>query len=234
MNLFSFEEGRRNLLSRKVGLVLFFGLAIAVGALVLFAWLADEVLEGDTLRFDAAIRASVHQYASPALTSLMQIITMLGSPKFLIASGICVAIVFLIAGWHRAGILFAITFLGAVLLTEALKLGFRRARPFPFFDTLLPTSYSFPSGHALWSFCFYGAMAALISARVKSRIVRLAIRALAALLILLIGLSRIYLGVHYPSDVVAGYAAALIWVLAVVFGDHLFRHRRITQMNEEE
>lgn len=226
MKLISLNEWRRILPSRKLETVLILGLAVAVGALGLFAWLADEVLEGGTIRFDSAIRDGVHQYASPGLTISMQIITMFGSPKFLIASGICVMIAFLLAKWNRAAFLFAVTFLGAVALTETLKLSFRRTRPVPFFDTLLPVSYSFPSGHALWSFCFYGVIAALISARVKSRAIRVTIWVLATLLVLLIGLSRIYLGVHYPSDVTAGYAAALIWVLAVTLGDHLFKRRR--------
>ena len=221
------------MLGKKLRAVLFLGFAAAVGSLFLFAWLADEVLEGDTIQFDKAIRANVHQYASPWLTFLMRIITMLGSPRFLIASGICVTIAFLIAGWRRAVILFAITFLGGVSLTETLKLSFRRVRPVPFFDTLLPMSYSFPSGHALWAFCFYGVIAALISARIQSRILRVTIWALTTLLVLLIGLSRIYLGVHYPSDVIAGYAAALIWVLAVALGDHLFQQRWTRKQNGE-
>jgi len=234
LNLFLFEEWRRNLLGRKLGLVLIFGLAIAVGALIILAWLADEVLEGGTIRLDAAIRDGVHQSASPALASFMQAVTMLGSPRFLIASGICVAVGLLIAGWRRALMLFTITFLGAVLLTETLKLSFRRTRPLAFFDTLLPTSYSFPSGHALWSFCFYGALTVLISARVQSRMIRIILWALAVLLILLIGFSRVYLGVHYPSDVLAGYTAALIWALAVAFGDHLFQRRQRTKKHKEE
>src|SRR5581483_11774876 len=204
---------RLSKLLSRLGLTLLFGLAAALGALLFFAWLADEMLEGDTRRFDEATRAAIHQYASPALTSLMRVVTMLGSVTFLAASGLCVATIFLIAGRWRALVMFFITMLGATLLDVTLKLGFRRTRPVPWFDTPLPGSFSFPSGHALGSFCFYGA--------------------LAALLILLIGLSRIYLGVHYPSDVLAGYAAALVWVMVVAFGDRLLRRRPAAGPDEE-
>lgn len=219
-------KGRlRKSLVDQFGLTLLVGLIAAVGALLFFAWLTNEMLAGDMMRFDEAIRAIIHKAASPAVTSLMRLVTMLGSSTFLIAAGVCVTVGLVIAGWRRALMPFALSFLGAVLLNTALKLSFRRTRPVPFFDTPLPGTYSFPSGHALWSFCFYGALAAIITARIQSRIVRVVIWAVAALLVLLIGLSRIYLGVHHPSDVLAGYAAALVWVVVVAIGDHLFRRR---------
>jgi undecaprenyl-diphosphatase len=111
--------------------------------------------------------------------------------------------------------LIAITVIGGSLLMGVLKISFHRPRPQPFFDTLLPASYSFPSGHALLSFCLYGAAAALFSADQKKLWVRIAIWTVAAVLVGAIGFSRVYLGVHYPSDVLAGYLGALVWVLGV-------------------
>ena len=96
-----------------------------------------------------------------------------------------------------------------------LKTGFHRSRPEPFFDTRLPASYSFPSGHAMLSFCLCLSAAALFSANQKSRLVRAVIWIFWLGLSGAIGYSRIYLGVHYPSDVLAGYLAALVWSLAV-------------------
>jgi undecaprenyl-diphosphatase len=104
-----------------------------------------------------------------------------------------------------------------------LKLIFRRARPEAFFGYAEPITYSFPSGHSIVSACFYGVLAAILTARMKSRARRIAIWMAAALLAFLIGLSRIYLGVHYPSDVLAGYAAAVIWVVAVRTGYERWR-----------
>src|SRR6185369_17932911 len=82
-------------------------------------------------------------------------------------------------------------------------------------------TYSFPSGHSLFSFCFYGVLAGLLTRRLKSRVARVLIWICAALLVSAIGLSRIYLGVHYPSDVIAGYLAASLWVSTLVALDHM-------------
>ncbi len=121
-------------------------LAFAVGGLVFFGWLTDEMAEGDTLGFDEAVRSFVHQFASPALTNVMQIASFLGSTVFLTIFGIGVFIVFWLLKRYRAATLFAITMAGASILLFTLKNAFQRTRPEPFFETLLPASYSFPSG----------------------------------------------------------------------------------------
>jgi undecaprenyl-diphosphatase len=111
------------------------------------------------------------------------------------------------------------------VLDLALKHTFHRARPIGFFG-ISPSSYSFPSGHALGSLCFYGVLAAILSARVRGRAARFCIWIAASILVTLIGFSRIYLGVHYPSDVIAGYCAAAVWVGMVVFLDRTLGRRR--------
>jgi len=204
-----------------LGSVLFFGMALALAALFFFAWMADEIAEGDTLRFDEYIRGFVHQFAFPALTILMQIASFLGSTLFLTLFGISVVIALYLKKHRRGAIIFTITTIGASLLLVSLKLTFRRARPEPFFDTILPASYSFPSGHSLASFCFYGALAAIITVRIEKLWLKILFLLAAAILILLIGISRIYLGVHYPSDVLAGFAVGLIWVITIAVGDKL-------------
>jgi undecaprenyl-diphosphatase len=210
---------------RKIGLTLLVGLLLAVGALFFFSWLAEEVFEGDTIRFDEGVRAFINQHASPALTSLMRFITLFGSTIFILAVGICVVLYFIRIKWRHAALLFTITIAGALVLNGTLKLLFHRARPEPFFGIVPPASYSFPSGHALYSLCFYGTLAVLTGTHLQSLAARLAIRVAAVSLILLIGISRIYLGVHYPSDVLAGYMAAFIWVMAVALGDHWLRRQ---------
>jgi undecaprenyl-diphosphatase len=207
----------------KIGLTLLAGLALAVGVLFFLSWLAEEVFEGDTIRFDEGVRAAINQHASPALTSLMRFITFFGSTIFILAAGICAALVFIRVKWRHAALLFAITMAGALVLNGTLKLLFHRARPEPFFGMVAPTSYSFPSGHALYSLCFYGTLAVITGTRLRSLTVRLIGWVVAVSLILLVGISRIYLGVHYPSDVLAGYMTAFIWVMAVAFGDHWLR-----------
>jgi undecaprenyl-diphosphatase len=153
------------------------------------------------------------------MTIAMRGISFLGSTIFLTTATIVVLIWFASRKWGREAKLFAITMIGASLLNVTLKLAFKRTRPLPFFGLLAPESYSFPSGHSLASFCFYGALAAILSGRIKRRKVRLALWVFAVTMFLLIGFSRIYLGVHYTTDVIAGFAAALIWILVVRFAE---------------
>jgi undecaprenyl-diphosphatase len=108
---------------------------------------------------------------------------------------------------------------GALVLDISLKHAFHRQRPTPFFGPL-PHTYSFPSGHAMFSVCFYGVLAGLVADRTNSRVIKICIWLLAVVLIAAIGLSRIYLGVHYPTDVLGGYLAA-VWVSSTIAFDHL-------------
>ena len=210
---------------KRLGLRLVVGLTAAAAALFLFARLASETLEGDTRQFDDWSRSAIHQFASPALTSVMRVVTALGTPSLLFGLSLITAIAFAIAKKYRAMMLFIATMVGATILDQVLKLSFHRARPEPFFDILSPSSFSFPSGHALASFCFYSAVAVLISRRTSYRLVRVVTWTIAVLLVLLIGLSRIYLGVHYATDVLAGYSAAFIWVMIIAAGDRTFRRK---------
>ncbi len=211
---------------RALGWLVFFGLGTAVLALFLFAWIADEMLEGGTKAFDQYIRLTLNSHASAQLTAVMRFFTAFGSPLVVLLLSAAVLAAFLMLHWNRAAGLFLITLAGAIVLNFTLKLAFRRPRPpDTFFGTPVPASYSFPSGHALISACFFVALAVLISPRLRSGAGRVAIWLAAIVLALVIGVSRIYLGVHYPSDVVAGYAAAVVWTATVGSGDRLLRRR---------
>jgi undecaprenyl-diphosphatase len=199
-------------------------LAVAVLALFLFAWIGSEVLEGDTQHFDQVIRSWVHQYASAGMTRAMTGISLLGY-NILILEMLMAFGVFAWLRWKRAAVWLAVAMAGSLALDTALKYAYHRVRPVAFFG-VAPHSYSFPSGHALCSFCFYGVLAGLLSARTKALSWRIVIWAVAAVLVVAIGLSRIYLGVHYPSDVIAGYLAAAVWVGTVIVLDHVRKVRR--------
>lgn len=209
-----------------VSLSLLLGLAAAIAALIFFGWLADEVLEGETRHFDEVTRAAVHQFASPVLTTIMRGLSFVGSTLALTIASIAVVVCLAMRKLGREAKLFALTMLGGALLNTILKLAFKRTRPIPFFNLSTPETYSFPSGHSLMSACFFGALAALLTARIKSRRLRIIIWIVATAMFLLIGLSRIYLGVHYTTDVIAGFAAALIWVLMIRFVELELKRRR--------
>jgi undecaprenyl-diphosphatase len=202
------------------------GLVAAALALVLFSWLGREILTGVTPVLDDRLRGAVHSWSSPGLTKVMIAASRYGGPAWLAPIGVVLSVAFLIRGWRRGALLVIVSMAGAGLLDTLLKLTFARVRPVAFFDYPLPVSHSFPSGHAFFSASFFGGLAVLLSGRVRSQPLRGLIWLVAIGLILLIGVSRIYLGVHYPSDVLAGYAAAIIWVAAVALGDRLASHRR--------
>jgi undecaprenyl-diphosphatase len=191
-------------------------LVCSVFFLILFAWLSEEVFEGDLGRFDLGVRMKVHELFGPQLTKFMQAMTFLGSIGFLAALFVVIVAVWLAKGLKRPAVWLTIAVGGSVILDVSLKLGFQRARPTPFVGAV-PLTYSFPSGHALSSFCFYGVLAGLLCARIQTRAIRILIWTASAGVVLAIGLSRIYLGVHYPTDVIAGYIVAATWVSTLLF-----------------
>ncbi len=202
-----------------VGAVLSAGMLAAAGAVVFFSWMTEEVFEGESLAIDNAVRDFVHVYATGWLTAVMQVFSFLGSTLFLIPVVILCVAVFLFKHRRRPALIMAVVMAGAVILNYVLKVSFARVRPDAYFDTPLPASFSFPSGHALFSVCFYGTLAWIIASRVEGRVYKVAIWTAALALAFFIGLSRIYLGVHYPTDVLAGYTAAFIWVSMVIWAD---------------
>lgn len=217
----------RQRLIEYLGLSLLLGMVTAIGMLIFLGWLTDEVLEGDARRFDDATRDAVHTLASPAMTTFAHLLSFIGSTLFLTLATAAVIVMFALRKWGREARLFALTMIGASLLNITLKLAFKRARPVPFFDLTAPGSYSFPSGHSLASCCFFAGLAAILSGRVKRRRDRILIWIAASIMFLLIGLSRIYLGVHYTTDVIAGFTAAMIWIVVVRFVElHLARRRQ--------
>jgi undecaprenyl-diphosphatase len=210
-----------------IGATLLAGLVASVLALLLFMWLGLQIGSGALTAFDLAGRTGLRSLEGPTLSSIMWGASVYGAPGRLSPLVLVAAAVFLVRGWRRGALLVVVTIAGAWLLDTGLKFFFSRARPEPFFDYYpAPSSYSFPSGHALFAVCFFGGLAVLLTHRLNGRVAQVAVWLVAAVIILLIGSSRVYLGVHYPTDVVGGYAVGLAWVTAVAFGDRLAEHHR--------
>jgi len=172
------------------------------------AWLTVNVVDGDTRTFDWQPRHLVHMKADPQLTRIMEMVTRMGSQAVVLGVSGCAALGLLIARRWKQAALIAAAMGGAELLLWILKISFRRARPEAFFDLPLPASYSFPSGHSLLSLCCYGTLSALWR---NGRLARIA----AAALVLTIGYSRVYLGLHYPTDVIGGFLTGAAWIACV-------------------
>ena len=197
-----------------LGLHLVGGFLVAVLAGWLFGGIADWV-------FDAPATRAADQYAqrvaaawvSPGLTAFMRLMSLIGQTWF--SAVICVIVggVLLRAKSHRRLYAFAATMVGGTLLNPALKAVFHRDRPSGFAALGHAAGYSFPSGHAMGATLLFGSLAYVIYFSIDhSRRLRLLAVTLCVLMILCIGASRIYLGVHYLSDVLAGFAAGLCWV----------------------
>ena len=199
-------------------------LVAAVASLVLFAWIAGSLSHAWVRNFDFSIRNKVHEFATPTLTKWMIWISFVGGDG-LIAAAILSVTLFLAFRRRRAAMWMMVNISGALILDLTLKYSFARLRPTPFFVPM-PRTPSFPSGHSLFSFCFYGVLAGLLADRIDSRRWQVLIWTIAALLVGSIGLSRISLGVHYPSDVVAGYLTGTLWVSTMVALDRMRRRRR--------
>ena len=220
------ESGSTAESDRLLSATLIIGLIAAAVALLVFSWLGRDIVTGVTPGVDESLRSSVHAYASPGLTKVMLAASLYGGPSWLVPFGLALALAFLVHGWPRGALLVVVTLSGAGLLNVLLKQTFARSRPDPFFDYPLPVSHSFPSGHAFFAASLLGGLAVLVSDRVRSTPLRIGVWVAAVVLILLIGLSRVYLGVHYPSDVFAGYAVAVVWVATVALGDRVAMHQR--------
>ena len=185
---------------------------LGVCLLLLFglANLAEEVLEHDAFAFDESILLWVNQFSSPVLDQVMLTVTRWGDPDIVVPLT-CISFFWLWWRWRwRIAAIFAITCVGGAVLSNGLKLLFGKERPELWSQPITETSYSFPSGHALGSMVLYGLLAYLLAQRFQSQ--KCLIYGIAVLLIGSIGFSRIYLGVHWPTDVVAGYSIGFLWL----------------------
>jgi len=190
-------------------------LGLAAIAAALFCGLAVAVETNGLAVFDEAARMELHSLASPLLTLLAEKLTWLGSLGVLALFGVVAVAVLVHAGRRDGAVLLTVTMVGALVLENGLKFSFQRVRPPPFFGPE-PVTYSFPSGHALFSLCFYGGLAIAAARAVQSGVMKKGIWIATVLLVLAIGGTRIYLGVHYPSDVLGGYLVAIAWIATLL------------------
>jgi len=213
-------------LTGYLGLHLTLGLALSLAALVAFSHLASEVvLEQEFREFDAVAATVAELLRSPAGDRLFVLVTTLGEPlTWAILSAMIVLALALRREWMLAiGWIVAILGSGAADLT--LKVLFQRPRPAGATEFIVGHSWSFPSGHAMGSLVGYGMLAYILILHVRRPAARFAIATGALILTVAIGVSRIYLGVHYFTDVIAGYFAGVLWLSVCVTAMELVRRR---------
>ena len=190
------------------------GLAFSAFVVWAFAELADEVVEGDSRRLDRAVLLWIHSHVPEWLDGPMRLVTALGYYWVVIPLLAATVLVFYRKGWKLSAILLVVSTSGSIVLTTVLKAIYARSRPELFDSGYTASFYSFPSGHATLAVGFYGTLTLLLAYRLRGY-ARWLVAACGVSLVLLIGFSRLYLGVHYPTDVLAGYLAALLWLVFV-------------------
>lgn len=192
------------------------GFALAALVLAAFGWLVTGPYKNLVAGFDSNIRYAMRQIQSPMWTSLLLTVTNLGSTLYLIIVGSVAGIAFLALRWFRSFFIFIIAMAGQAALHNGFKWLIARPRPSNLINYRTAESFSFPSGHAIAALCLYGMIAWIITRRIESPAVTASIWIGTLLLIFLIGASRVYIGIHYPTDVLAGFLGSLIWTAAVM------------------
>jgi undecaprenyl-diphosphatase len=185
-----------------------------------FGTLANAMVAGETQAFDRAVLLAMRTPGNPAepwgprwLTEVVRDYTALGSVGLLTFMTMAVVGFLLLQGKPRVTLMVVITVGGGMLLSTLLKRGFARPRPDLVPHGVLVHTASFPSGHAMLAAVVYLTLGALLARVQPQRRLKLYVLTLAVVLTVLVGLSRVYLGVHWPTDVLAGWMAGAAWAL---------------------
>ncbi|MDQ0158339.1 phosphatase PAP2 family protein [Alkalibacillus salilacus] len=213
-------------LSRKSLALMLTGFVTLFVSFYIFLSLADDVWEDESFKLDVMVNQFIASFNTPWLTGVMGYITETGSVPWLTVATILVVayLVLLSDKSYWVATFLVINMLGISGLTKGLKLLFERQRP----ETLEQfdgTGFSFPSGHSTGAITFYGFMIYLIVISQLSKGSKWLINGFLTVWILLVALSRVFVGVHYITDIIAGLAIGLAWLLICIVGLALLRRR---------
>ncbi|MCL4415370.1 MAG: phosphatase PAP2 family protein [Actinobacteria bacterium] len=186
------------------------GIFLSFFSFFLFLKIGQEVFEKDLVNFDKSVSLFFYTIRNPVLTKIMETITFFGSGLFLTTSAVVIIIYLYIKNHRKESFLFFIVLAMGFALNNMIKILVKRPRP-DISPLATESTYSFPSGHTMSSFIFYALIAYFIFHFTKDKKLATLVSGISILIIILIGISRIYLGVHFPSDVIAGFIAGF-WV----------------------
>ena len=215
-------ESLRRFLDKSVSLRLIIVFILFLVSLVGFLAFADEVGDNDTLPFDKTALEAIRIIASPALDTLFVYGTDLGDVVAVFTVTLVIGLILLRLHYYRKLVLLWAGVAGASLISIVLKLIFGRERPDLWQHLVHEASFSFPSGHAVAS----SALALSVIIIFWNTRARIWIIIFASLYMIFIGFSRLYLGVHYPTDVAGGWLISFGWVMAVFLVTHIWRSPR--------
>ena len=216
-----------NKLASLIATVGIVGITSCLLIIYVVAEISDEVLDREAFAFDKTILLWIHSFANPILDRIAHIVTTLNNPDFV---SIVAAITLGLLLWKRCypeSKIFVIDCAGGVILSYGLKSVFGKTRPDLWQSAIEEVSFSYPSGHALGSTVLYGFLAYLFATRFPQFAWLMYL--LAVLTIASIGLSRLYLGVHWPTDIIGGYGIGFLWLMFCITMLKLQKMRLKTQ-----
>lgn len=203
---------------KRIELMILLAIALVIGGTWLFIALADEVIEGETTSIDEQLLLTLRNPADqsdplgpPWVEESMRDFTALGGGGVLLLLTASVVIYLIILRKYRAALLIALAVIGGALLSQLLKNSIGRPRPDLVPHGSIVYSTSFPSGHSMSAAATYLTLGALLARLQPRRRLKIYVLLLAMLITVLVGISRVYLGVHWPTDVLAGWAAGAVW-----------------------
>ena len=187
-----------------------------IACVVVFFYISSQIVQGDELGVDDAAFDFAATIASPSLDNFIKVITFFASRQFLTPAALLLVAYFVFIKRHRwYSLKVPVVALGSITLNVVLKYFFDRPRPIvPMVEA---HGLSFPSGHTMVAASFYGLLIYLVWHNVKPPALRYTLIALLSVFVILIGFSRIYLRVHYATDVLAGFAAGFMWVVIGIY-----------------
>ena len=215
------------------GLRLTLGVALLLLAAAVFGNIAEDVVTGDEITvLDLRVAQWFHAHAAPGLTRFMLFITNWHDTLGVSAMALLLAIYFYRKKAKHWLLALIVTVPGGMLLNVAMKYSFRRTRPSLDHPLLTLQTYSFPSGHTAGATLFYGLLACYLMVVCKRWGQRAAVLALACTMVALVALSRVYLGVHYLSDVLAAMAEGICWLAICVTAISTLRRRHAARADQ--
>lgn len=220
---------------QQLGWLALGGLVAAVAMLALFAELTEDIFSNEFNNLDKSIELGVHSWANPWLDSIFNFFSTIGG---VIGVIVITGLIFGLLAWRRhfaTACVLIIAVAGGAIINFGLKQLFQRPRPhFWISNTEPPSSFSFPSGHATMALCLFGALTWVGLKFIRQPLWRLSWSILMLFLIGVIGLSRIYLGVHYPTDIAGGYLSGSIWLVVLLSGRDIYKRLRPSFLKKKE
>lgn len=207
---------------------------ISLLSLIGFSCMAILINKQKIVSFDSAVISFIQGFESPLLTDIMKFFTFIGSTvSVAVLAVIALFFLYIVLGHRSELILLTASVLGSNLLFITLKLFFQRARP-DFYRLIEVSGYSFPSGHATNACTLYGILAFLLWRHIPTQLGRTVLIISSIIMIFTIGTSRIYLGVHYPSDIIGGYCVSIFWLTTLIWFYQQYKEKQYIRLHARE